>query len=113
MSKGKIVLGALFGAIAGFATGILTAPKSGKETRADIANKTSEVAGEVSKKAEEVAKDVTKKAEYVAGEASDIYGNVKDKASEVAGSIKTEAGDLKNRTGRAVEGAKKGFFNEK
>src|SRR3990172_768897 len=39
----KIALGAFFGAIAGFVTGILTAPKSGKETRADIAEKVSEV----------------------------------------------------------------------
>lgn len=32
----KWALGALFAAIAGYVAGILTAPKSGKETRADI-----------------------------------------------------------------------------
>lgn len=39
MSKGngkKFALGALIGVLAGFVTGILTAPKSGKETRQDI-----------------------------------------------------------------------------
>lgn len=32
----KFAIGAIFAAIAGYVTGILTAPKSGKETRADI-----------------------------------------------------------------------------
>jgi len=35
-STKRWALGALFAAIAGYITGILTAPKSGKETRADI-----------------------------------------------------------------------------
>jgi gas vesicle protein len=35
----KFALGALVGGLAGYLTGVLTAPKSGRETREDIANK--------------------------------------------------------------------------
>ena len=58
MTKGKFVLGALIGAAAGVVAGMLTAPKSGKETRADL---------------------------------------------------KSKAHDLRERTEHAIEGAKKGF----
>ena len=38
-NKGKFAIGALFAAIAGYATGILTAPKSGKRSRRTIGRK--------------------------------------------------------------------------
>ena len=49
---GHFILGAFFGAIAGAAAGILTAPKSGKETQADLAREGKKFA----KKAETTAK---------------------------------------------------------
>lgn len=39
---GKIAIGAAIAAAAGYVAGLLTAPKSGKETRADIKNKANE-----------------------------------------------------------------------
>ena len=39
MSKGKFVVGALVGAVAGIIAGVLTAPKAGKEMRADFKEK--------------------------------------------------------------------------
>ena len=87
MSKGKFALGALFGSAVGVVAGILTAPKSGKETRADIKAKATDIKGAADKKVDEV----------------------KNKATEVAGDVKKNAEDLKGRTERAVEGAKKGF----
>ncbi len=98
MSK-KFLLGATIGAIAGFVTGILTAPKSGKETRQDI------------KDASVKAKDV---AVEKAGQAKDATVRTvnawKDKAGEVAGDVGEKAGEYKSRTEQAVEGAKKGFL---
>jgi len=41
-STGKFVAGALIGVAAGALAGVLLAPKSGKETRKDIANKAKE-----------------------------------------------------------------------
>ena len=43
MSKGKFAFGALLGAAAGVVAGFLTAPKSGKETRADLKAKAEEL----------------------------------------------------------------------
>ena len=91
MSKGKFALGAVFGAIAGAVAGVLMAPKSGKETRADI-----------KKKAEEVQKDVKKMSKATM-----------DKAEKFADETKENAIDLKRRAGNAVEGAKEGFAKKK
>jgi gas vesicle protein len=91
MSKGKFALGALVGAAVGFVAGVLTAPKSGKETRADIKEKATEYKDVAGKKADEV----------------------KTKAEEVVEDVKVKAEDLKGRTERAVAGAKKGFNSKK
>jgi gas vesicle protein len=101
MSKGKFALGAMIGAAAGFITGILTAPKSGKETRAELMEK-----------AEKAKAEAAKKAEYAANKAADFSKDAKLKAQEMAEKAKTEAVDLKERSERAVEGAKKGFFEK-
>lgn len=87
MSKGKFALGALFGAAAGLVTGILTAPKSGKETRSDL-----------KKKAKEIKED-----------ASDKLAVAKDKASDVVSSAKDMTSDYRDRAGRAFDSAKKEF----
>ena len=41
----KLAAGAALGAVAGYFAGLLTAPKSGKETRQDIGNKAEQVKG--------------------------------------------------------------------
>lgn len=41
--KGKVAVGAVVGALVGIAAGVLTAPKSGRETRDEIANKAGEL----------------------------------------------------------------------
>ena len=51
----KKVLAILGAAAAGFAAGILTAPKSGKETRADLKKKTCALKKEAEKKVEQAA----------------------------------------------------------
>ena len=101
MSKGKFAIGALIGAAAGFFAGILSAPKSGKETRADIKAQTEDIkteAGEVFEKCSE--------------EFCNTVDCAKHKASQVVDDVKANAEDLKERTEKAVEGAKKGFFEK-
>jgi len=61
--KSKFVLGAILGAAAGAAAGILFAPKSGKETRKIIADKSKECAEkgrEMLEKGTELAKEKIK-----------------------------------------------------
>jgi len=91
MSKGKFAAGTIFGAIAGVIAGILTAPKSGKETRADLKLKADEIKGGAVEKTDDL----------------------KGKASEVVKDVKVAAEDLKVRAERAVDGAKEGFNSKK
>jgi len=57
--SGKFILGAAIGGAIGAIAGILSAPKSGKETRADIAKKAGEVKETADKKVEQ-GKEVAK-----------------------------------------------------
>ena len=102
MKKGKFALGALIGAAAGLITGILAAPKSGKETRAEIKT----TAGKVADKAVAEATVVAAKADKIATE-------VKATAKEVVKEVELNAADLKERADFAVKGAKKGFLEKK
>lgn len=55
----KIAIGAAVAGVAGFVTGILTAPKSGKETRKDIKNTANNVKREAEKKLKELSAELT------------------------------------------------------
>jgi gas vesicle protein len=99
MTKGKFALGALIGAAAGFVAGILTAPKSGKETREDIKtvandakDKAVKKAGQVRKKAGDVAENVVDRAGKVAG---DVADKVADGADDFKARSKTVSRDAK------------------
>ena len=98
MSKGKLAIGAVFGAVAGFVTGVLLAPKSGKETRKDIKGAALKAKNNVVDEAEK-AKDF----------AEEKVKQVRNKAETVVDDVAGKANDLKNRAEQAVEGAKKGF----
>lgn len=52
MKTQRFILGTLIGAAAGVVAGVLTAPKSGKETRADIKNKAIELKDEAADQAD-------------------------------------------------------------
>ncbi len=73
----NVAVGTAIGTFIGAITGILFAPKSGKETREDIANKTKEVAGNI-KEAVNEQMEVAKK----------IQGKVKDEIKQVYTDIK-------------------------
>lgn len=95
MTKGKFALGAIIGAVAGVVAGILTAPKAGKDTRADLKLKAKELKHEAAKKADDA----------------------KVQSSKIAENVKEKAEEYKDRGGRAVdgaiEGAKKGFYSKR
>jgi len=55
----KLALGAIIGVVAGFITGILTAPKSGKETRQDIKKTANNVKIEAEKKLKELSSELS------------------------------------------------------
>ena len=91
MSKGKFVLGAAIGAAAGVVAGLLTAPKSGKETRADL-----------KKKARELKQDATTKGDELRAKGEKAYYDAREAAR-----------DLHDRSGRALRSARDEFAKDK
>ena len=85
--KGKFGLGLLLGAAVGAVAGILTAPKSGKETREDIKRKASEIKSDAASKADDVRK----------------------KAEDVKKDVEAKAKDFTSRAENAVQGARDAF----
>lgn len=61
MKKQQIVVSTIVAAAAGLVAGLLTAPKSGKETRADIKKRAEEMRDSASDKAGEVSKNIKDK----------------------------------------------------
>lgn len=102
MPKGKFALGAVFGAAIGAIAGILMAPKSGKETRADL-----------KVKAEQTKKDIQKTTKNVMKQADKVITDTKDKVQDIVDDTKDNVDELKRRSGNAVKGAKEGFAKEK
>lgn len=104
----KIAVGAVLAGIAGYVTGILTAPKSGKQTRTDIKNK----AGEIKKTAQEELKqahdDLTK-----------IINSARSKSINLGASARIEfneavirAKDARNKGAHIIKAVKSGSADD-
>jgi gas vesicle protein len=89
MSKGKFALGALLGAAAGIVAGMLTAPKAGKDTRADLKLRADELRSEADRK----ANDVKAHGEKVYKEARQTVDEYRDRAERAVNSAKSELKD--------------------
>ncbi len=116
----KLAIGALVGAAAGFVAGILTAPKSGKETRQDIkntANKAKREAekqlkalqgelGELIKKGKKLAQEQGAKAKKGFDEALVVAQDKQQKVKEMISALKSGETDQKELD-KAIQEAKK------
>ncbi len=109
MSKGKFALGAVVAAAAGFVAGILTAPKSGKETRDEIKDKAVKTKDTVVDEAVKAKGAAELKGKELKAKAEEIVEDVKSKVTEVADDVTEKATEYKGRAEQAVDGAKKGF----
>ena len=123
MSK-KFGLGLAIGAMVGAVAGILSAPKSGEETRKDLKTKAKKVADIATEKTAKVASDATyappapdmSKAIDATPKEKTWYEKVgefaettKQKADETAENVKKEAAKIQKRALNTIDGAKKGF----
>lgn len=75
----KIAVGALVAGAAGYLAGILTAPKSGKETRKDIKNK-----------AEATTAEAEKRLKQLHTEINDLIAKAKSASANYSGKAKSE-----------------------
>jgi len=79
----KWAIGAAAAAVAGYVAGILTAPKSGKETRDDIKHVASAAATEAERKLKAMHTELT-----------DLIDQAKSKGNELSGKAKEQYDDL-------------------
>ncbi len=91
----KWALGAMIAGIGGYLAGILTAPKSGKETRQDIKNETLKVRQEAEKELKKLHTELDK-----------LISQGRVKTEEVAGSTKSIGKDLLSKAEIAKQKAK-------
>lgn len=91
-SSGKWAFGAMVAGVAGFLAGILTAPKSGKETRKDIKSAALKAKTEAEKNLKTLHSDL-----------NDKIGQAKHTGEELSGKAKTEFDVILNKAKEAKE----------
>lgn len=104
----KVVLGALIAGAVGYVAGVLTAPKSGKDTRKDIANKAGEIKSDTEAAIKKLQNEIDEqlasikaqsaklgeKAKQELNEATEKAKNAKNKSAEVVKALRAgEAGN--------------------
>lgn len=97
MSKStkRWALGAVFAAVAGYVAGILTAPKSGQDTRKDIKDA-----------AEHGIAEAEKQLKKLHTELNDLLGSAKTKVATLKGAAQTDLQNVIDRTTQAKEKAR-------
>jgi len=99
--KAKFGFGLVLGAVAGVVAGLLTAPKSGKETRAEL-----------KRKKDDAQDKATAKVNEVRGKANDKAEELKGRAREAANDAKDRADIFFSNATRAAESAKEAWDKE-
>lgn len=96
-STKKFALGTVIAAAAGYIAGILTAPKSGKETREDIKTATEQGISEAEKQLKKLHTELNSVIADATVIAKDVKGKAQDdiqKATETARAVKEKAREL-------------------
>jgi gas vesicle protein len=115
-SKG-LIFGLLFGATAGAITALLLAPKSGKELRRDLADRSGEIYGNVETavssavnvgkaKAQEIITSAKKQADVLIKNAEKMVTEARSKATDAKGSVQSTFETLKDATKAGVDAFK-------
>lgn len=98
-SSGKFALGAILGAAVGAAAALLTAPKSGKETREDIKNKATEVSHEALRQLRKVEGELNKRI----SDAKRLVSKYEGEAKREVENLITRAEKMKDRAVKMTE----------
>jgi len=100
----KIALGALIAGAAGYLTGILTAPKSGKETREDIAGKAADVKDETVEQLQSLQVELEELIQRGKNKTVALSSSARDEFNEAV----VKAKDAKNKTGSLIKSLRAG-----
>jgi len=79
----KVAIGAAVAGVVGFVAGILTAPKSGKETREDIKNAALKAKSEAEKNLKAMHSELNSKLADVKAKGEELSGKAKDEFEEI------------------------------
>jgi gas vesicle protein len=105
MSKqSNIALGIVLAAAAGYVAGVLTAPKSGKETRKDISDAAKKGKNELERQLKRAQKELSELLAKVTRQARSMRGRAKTEVDKLVESAK----DTKNKVVEALDAARKG-----
>ena len=97
-------IGTVFAAAAGFVAGILTAPKSGKETRQDIADASHHAVTEAEKTLKHLHSELLTQFEIATTRADELKGQASKRAHDIA----TTAEDAKLKAQEALDAFRNG-----
>ncbi len=98
--------GTFLGVLIGIVAGVLLAPKSGKETRADISAKTKKLAGDASKRAGRLAKDLGDGAERLRQVAKDLGAEAREESQALIARAEVMKQDLNASTKDLAQASK-------
>jgi len=104
-----LVKGLVIGGLIGAAIGILFAPKSGKETRQDIANKADELLTKAKEEYEKAAEKSKAAYEAAVVRLKDAEGAAREKVEEITETL----ADNKNRLKKAFDAGVDAYREEK
>jgi gas vesicle protein len=83
MKRGQFVKGTIIGAAIGAIAGILLAPKSGKETQADIKRKVRGTYDDIQRRLERMSDEVSGRVDSLKEAAKDLKGEAKEESQEL------------------------------
>lgn len=78
----KFAIGTLFAAVAGYVTGILTAPKSGRETRKDVKDAAAKAKNEAETKLKQAHQELSELLDTAKKNTDHLRGTVKEQAGK-------------------------------
>lgn len=107
--KGNLAIGGLFLAAAGYVAGILTAPKSGKETRQDISEGVSKAKTEAEKKLKQLHTELGE----LVGKGKDAAKGLGDKAKKELDTALAKAQTAKDKVKEVLSGIHEGESDDK
>lgn len=84
----KLAIGTLLAAAAGYVAGILTAPKSGKETRKDLKDTALQKKVEIEKQLKRLHTEMNAMLEQAKVQTDDLKGKARDEVNDAAGMVK-------------------------
>ena len=92
----KILIGTAAGSVSGLLGGLLFSPKSGKETREDIANSSKEITNNIKEKTIELKETIDNKVSDAKDNVTDAKAKIKQKSTELKEAINNKVSDAKD-----------------